>query len=169
MKITDLKISYLEVPLAEPIKTATAKALNWLTRKKISFSLVKIFTDEGFVGIGAQDVHFPEWGKFIERTMKPILINKIVEPFYIEKLARMLRAQSPNGVSPRPNLIEMALWDIVGKKAGLPIYKMLGAYQDKVRAMASVLEPYPLWGPEEWTKFFAELLDDGFKGMKLHI
>jgi L-alanine-DL-glutamate epimerase-like enolase superfamily enzyme len=46
---------------------------------------------------------------------------------------------------------------------------MLGAYQDKVKAYASVLEPYPLWNRERWTKFTQEILNEGFKGIKLHI
>jgi L-alanine-DL-glutamate epimerase-like enolase superfamily enzyme len=166
MKITDIKADYYQVPLSKSVRMATAPDK---TSDKWSFTLVKVFTDEDIIGIGVQDVHFPEWAKYVERTYKPILLNEIVEPYYVEKFARYLRYTGPQFPSPRACAIEIALWDIIGKKAKLPIYKLFGAYQDKVKAYASILEPYPLWGPKQWTKFAKQLVDEGFKGLKFHI
>ena len=168
MKIKDIKISNVEVPLSEP-GFCDARAPDRV-RKKWRFNLLKLFTDEGIVGIGVQDVPYPEWGKIVERTMKPFLVNQIVEPFYIEKFIRFIRTQ-PFGtyLSPRPCAIEIALWDAVGKKAKLPVYKLFGAYQDKVKAYASTLEEYPLWNAKKWCKFTENILEEGFKAIKLHI
>jgi L-alanine-DL-glutamate epimerase-like enolase superfamily enzyme len=63
----------------------------------------------------------------------------------------------------------MALWDAIGKKANLPVYKLLGSFQDRVKAYASVLEEYPLWKAEKWVKFVERLFSEGFKAAKLHI
>lgn len=168
MKITDLKISYLEVPLSEPGFRSIAAPER--IRKKVGFTLVKLLTDEEIVGIGVQDVRYPEWGKMVERTMKPFLLDQVVEPYYVEKLARRIRSWPfGTGLSPRPCAVEIALWDAAGKKAGLPIYKLFGAYQDKVKAYASVLEEYPVMGAEEWTKFTEGIIGDNFKAIKLHI
>ncbi len=168
MKITNVKAYCVEMPLSEPIRVVHEDPK--VAKKFDRFTLVKIFTDEGIIGIGAQDVEDPSWCSYIEKHVKPYVMEQVVEPFYIEKFVRYIRPQ-PFGtqVSPRPCCVEMALWDIIGKKAGLPIYKLLGAYQDKVKAYASVLEEYPLWNAEKWAKFVERLFNEGFKAVKLHI
>jgi D-galactarolactone cycloisomerase len=171
LKIENVKASYLEIPLPEP---GLRKAFHHdIVDKNVGLILVKLFTDEDIIGIGAQVTTFGKWSiyyaKYIEEVLKPSLLNEIVEPFYIEKFARHLRFSSPSSISPRPCCIEMAMWDIVGKKANLPIYKLLGAYQDKVLAYASVSELYPLWTAKKWSDFVEGLIKDGFKAVKLHI
>lgn len=171
MKIKDVKALYVEIPLPEP---GLRKAFSLKTvQKEVGFILVKLFTDEGITGIGAQNITFGSWSvyyaKYIEDVLKPFLLGEVVEPFYIEKFARNLRFSAPSSISPRPCCVEMAMWDIVGKKANLPIYKLLGAYQDKVLAYASVSELYPLWTAQRWSEFVESLLKEGFKGVKLHI
>lgn len=169
MEITNLKAYCVEIPLAEPgirIAHKDPKVVQKIER----FTLVKIFTDEGIIGIGAQDVDDPWWCNYIEKYVKPFLMNQVVEPYYIEKFVRYLRSQ-PFGtaVSPRPCCTEMALWDAVGKSVGLPVYKLLGAYQDKVKAYVSVLEEYPLWTAQKWARFTERFLSEGFRAIKLHI
>jgi hypothetical protein len=51
-----------------------------------------------------------------------------------EKFVNYLRAPSfGTALNPRPCCVELALWDLIGKKAGLPIYKILSACQDRVK------------------------------------
>lgn len=89
-----------------------------IVQKGKRFTLIKIFTDEGTTGIGAQDVADPLWCNYIEKYVKPYVMDQVVEPFYIEKFVRYMRPQ-PFGtmVSPRPCCVEMALWDAIGKKS----------------------------------------------------
>jgi len=169
MKITDVRAFCIEVPYAEPGIRVVHEDPK-IVQKSKRFTLVKIFTDEGITGIGAQDVADPWWCNYIEKYVKPYVIDQVVEPYYIEKFVRYMRPQ-PFGtmVSPRPCCVEMALWDAIGKKANLPVYKLLGAFQDRVKAYASVLEEYPLWNAERWAKFVERLFNEGFKAVKLHI
>lgn len=171
MKIKDLQISYLEVPLSDSIQTADIHESVDYYRLFLS----KVFTNEDLIGIGAQLQYvdlpeFPEWGDYVERNIKPYLVNEIVEPSYVEKYSRFILSQPfGTGVCPRPCCIEIALWDLIGKQAASPIYKLFGAFQDKVKAYASVLEPYPLWTEEKWVEFVKKLYQEGFKAVKLHI
>jgi D-galactarolactone cycloisomerase len=168
MKITDLKAYCVEMPLNKPgLRTVENPEM---IQKSDRFTLVKLFTDEGITGIGAQDVAHRWWSNYLEEYVRRILIDEVIEPYNIEKFVRYFR-QEPFGtmVSPRPCCVEMALWDLIGKKSGVPIYKLLGAYQDKVKAYASVLEEYPLWKPEKWAEFTRQLFEEGFKAVKLHI
>src|SRR3954452_367884 len=65
--------------------------------------------------------------------------------------------------------IDIALWDIAGKVAGLPVYKLLGACRDRVEAYAS-------GGFYQEGKYAADLAAEaegyrarGFKGMKMKV
>jgi L-alanine-DL-glutamate epimerase-like enolase superfamily enzyme len=60
--------------------------------------------------------------------------------------------------------VDIALWDIIGKSTGQPVYKLLGAgYRDKVRAYASTLfRPTPT-GMEQACYGY---LDQGFTAVK---
>ena len=62
--------------------------------------------------------------------------------------------------------IEQAMWDIVGKKLGVPVYKLLGgACRDKIRVYANG------WyggaqGPEDYATMAREVVDKGFTALK---
>jgi len=62
--------------------------------------------------------------------------------------------------------VEIALWDILGKSCGLPVYQLLGgAYWDNIRAYAS-LPPYA--HPEEVADDAASFVKEGYHLIKLH-
>jgi L-alanine-DL-glutamate epimerase-like enolase superfamily enzyme len=58
----------------------------------------------------------------------------------------------------------MALWDIIGKSANLPLYKLWGNYHDKVRAYASSVE---VGTPKDRSELALHYQKLGFKAMKL--
>ncbi|MBA7610779.1 D-galactarolactone cycloisomerase [subsurface metagenome] len=173
MKVTSLEIRLLEIPFPEEFLDASSLFTDEPERSFSSY-LVKVFTDEGITGIGAQNVYNPNmtagWEKYVKSSVEPFLVNGIVDPLLIEKFSRAINLQPPATYStPRPCSVEMALWDILGKKAGLPLFKILGATKDKVKAYASVLEPYPLLTPQGWVDFIKSVCDADFKAVKLHI
>ena len=69
------------------------------------------------------------------------------------------------GQSSYASAIDVCLWDIVGKAVGLPIYKLHGAYQEKVMAYASTQHM-------KTVQAFVDLVIDckkkGFKAYKIH-
>ena len=173
MKVTSLEIRLLEIPFLKEVLEASS-AFTDEPGKGFSSYLVKVFTDEGITGIGAQNVYNANmtagWDKYVKSSVEPFLVNEIIDPLFIEKFSRAINLQPPAVYStPRPCSVEMALWDILGKKAGLPLFKILGATKDKVKAYASVIEPYPLLTPQGWADFIKSVCDVGFKAVKLHI
>jgi L-alanine-DL-glutamate epimerase-like enolase superfamily enzyme len=60
----------------------------------------------------------------------------------------------------------MALWDLVGKAAGLPLYKLWGVNTDRVRAYASLVE---LRSPERRAEDALRFLDQGYRAIKLRL
>ena len=62
--------------------------------------------------------------------------------------------------------LEIALWDIIGKAANMPVYKLLGAYKDKVMAYAATAQ---LKSAEELVKEAVAFKERGIKAIKLRL
>lgn len=92
--------------------------------------LLKIYTNQGIVGYG-------EVRDASSATYALMLKSRIMgmNPLNVEKVFRRIKqfgghSRQGGGVSG----IEIALWDIVGKVYGIPLYQLLGGkYRDKVR------------------------------------
>ena len=61
--------------------------------------------------------------------------------------------------------LDVALWDIASKSANLPLYKLIGAYRDRIPAYAS--SPF-MQSPEDYASLAIEAKHKGFTAFKLH-
>ncbi|HVW22413.1 MAG TPA: enolase C-terminal domain-like protein [Opitutaceae bacterium] len=69
------------------------------------------------------------------------------------------------GQSAYASAIDNSLWDILGKAVGLPVYRILGAYRDKVLAYASTQHHDTL---EQFVEEAKTCKAQGFKAYKIH-
>ncbi len=94
--------------------------------------IVRIVTDEGVDGYGQVEWTKPYLVAAI-RMVAPALIGQ--DPTDVERVLRTIRSRGafkPWGAV--VSAIEVALWDVAGKAAGLPVYKLLGGkVRDRVR------------------------------------
>lgn len=69
-------------------------------------------------------------------------------------------------------VVDCALYDIAGKTANVPVYRLLGGARDTVPAYASTMvgddDPDGLGTPQAYADFAADLVDCGFEAIKLH-
>jgi D-galactarolactone cycloisomerase len=153
MKITDLELIALAgPPLPVPMKPAWVPGLSLARRGAV---IVKVYTDEGIVGLGTPGYTTPD---NFNNWVKPQLIGK--DPFAVEQHAKILRmADGCWGV-------EIALWDIIGKACGQPLYKLWGGYADRVPAYASFVE---VRTPEKRAEDVLAVLDAGYRAVKLRL
>jgi L-rhamnonate dehydratase len=138
--------------------------------------VIKVYTDEGIVGIGEVD-SAPEAVKaLVDRdsshaiagSLRDILMGE--DPRDVERLwQKMYRGLiyiGRRGIALHAlSGIDIALWDIAGKAAGKPVHELLGGKKrDKVRAYASMLMPDTT---TETAERVAKLREDGFTAVKL--
>jgi L-alanine-DL-glutamate epimerase-like enolase superfamily enzyme len=62
-------------------------------------------------------------------------------------------------------LVDIALWDLTATIAGLPLYKLLGGYRDRIPAYASTVT---FGSVEEFLDIADQCLAAGFRAIKLH-
>lgn len=138
--------------------------------------IVRVHTDEGIVGIGEVD-SAPEVVKavfeapnshYIAAGLRHVLIGQ--DPLDIEGLWRRMYMGSVyygrRGVAMHAiSGVDIALWDIKGKKLGKPVSELLGTRKrDRVRPYASLLMPQQ---EREVAASVERLVDDGFTAIKL--
>ena len=140
MKITQVEVFALRAP--------PQKRPHWTSHFIVPTAneiLVRLTTDEGLVGIGLATSYTPI--DFIIKAWKSGLAEQIIgqDALAPERLYQRLfalttsRAANERGWS-RDALIrisaavDIACWDVVGKAAGLPLFRLFGGYRDEVPA-----------------------------------
>src|SRR5438132_698501 len=127
-RLISMKITRVEAfPICAPRSQRFAAAQAVLTHS--DFALVVIETDEGITGYGevSSALYYyrlgPSHAYDINAYLGAPLIGQdpLTIPALVERMDQVLRGgrQAKSGV-------EMALWDIAGKAAGLPVYRLLG-------------------------------------------
>jgi L-alanine-DL-glutamate epimerase-like enolase superfamily enzyme len=70
------------------------------------------------------------------------------------------------------SFVDQALWDLIGRKLGEPVWKILGGYRDKVPAYASTMCGDDISGglatPADYAAFASSLVAQGYRAVKLH-
>jgi len=123
LKITDVEIYLFDIPLVAPFRISIGEmaAANDL--------LVRVVTDQGIAGIGEACPFPPITGETqatnaaAGKAMRDMLVGK--SPLAIDALLREIGAI----VHSNPSMVaafDMALYDILGKVAGLPLFRLLG-------------------------------------------
>lgn len=155
LKITDIRVVRLKLVRETGKMEAAWNPGTMITERIGGNSVIEIDTDQGLKGIG------PGMDPAMLERAKAQLIGK--NPFDIEQLAGPLRyylGGSPHTIS----ALEIAMWDLIGKATGQPVYKLWGADKDRVPAYASMIQ---LSTPEERARMAVELKAQGWKAIKL--
>lgn len=168
MKITNLRTVQVEVPLEKPLITAIHET------RSVGCVLVYLETDSGL--IGENYIFTLNTARLsIFDTMIKSLAHHVVgqDPHYVERMwDGMWREINPIGhegiTISAMSALDTACWDLIGKAAGQPVYKLFGAYRDSVKAYASS----GLWLSQTVDELVEEargFLAQGFRSMKIRL
>lgn len=136
---------------------------------------LEVHTDEGITGLGERITGNTYSNRLGDLKSQISLIDEMARlhvvgenPFDIELIWDRMYASRHDfrhpslQLTPVLSAIEMALWDIVGKAVGQPIYNLLGGkYRDKIRAYAYMPEGGFREDPSKAGEIAAQLLEEG--------
>jgi D-galactarolactone cycloisomerase len=165
MKISEVRALPLTIPLAPA--TSPSPWAPGVGRQ----ILVRVTTDEGLIGWGECFAYGATLAvcNIVDDALAPLLVGQ--DPGQIEllvdRLNRALMIWGRRGLAMMAvSGVELALWDLLGKARGAPVYQLLGGLvQPRLRAYASLLR-YDT--PPQVAAAVAEALGQGFTAVKLH-
>ena len=179
-KITEIKTHPVSIALKQTLWTAHEEL------KDSSVILVEVRTDDGIVGVGpihgSPQKAICDWVARLAEVIRGMDATATVAAW--EKMFS-LTSPRPGGMggrdglpaplsrSARPQImaaiagIDIALWDIRGKAAGLPVYRLLGAEKRPIYTYATG-GYYQLGAPDKvYADELASFVSAGFRAVKL--
>ena len=151
-----------------PMDLAPVGASSMSTFTFHGWLVVEVIADNGLVGIGNAALSPQVTKQVIDLYLKPILLG--ADPWDIEllwqQMYRKTMAFGRKGIAMVAiSAVDIALWDILGKSAKQPVYRLLGGRtKPRVPVYASRLYSTPLRDLAAEAKRYK---DDGYKAMKL--
>ena len=178
MKITEVRTRVVQwegktVPLPPHFCTNPMDLVSFREASMGNFAfhgwvLVEIFTDAGLVGLGNAALSPLVTKTCIDTYLKPLLLG--ADPWDIEflwqQMYRRTMAFGRKGVGMVAiSAVDIALWDLLGKSAKQPVYRLLGGRtKQRIPVYASRLYSMPL---DELRVEAQRYKDQGYKAMKL--
>lgn len=128
--------------------------------------LVTLTTDEGLQGhafLGSVTKSCELDALSLIQSLKPILLgrNPLDREVIYQDICRRFRSTTWRCIG----AVDVALWDLAGKIAGLPIYRLLGGYRNSAPAYAS--SP-GLASVQAYVDEAIEVQSKGYHGYKIH-
>ena len=178
MKIKEIRTRVVEwrgktVPLpphfcTNPVDILALPAASMRTFTFHSWLVVEVFTDNGLAGIGNAALTPHVTKQVIDLYLKPLLIG--ADPWDIEFLWQLMfrktMAFGRKGIGMVAiSAVDIALWDILGKSAKQPVYRLLGG-RTKARIPVYASRLYSM-GLGELAAEAKRYKDEGYKAMKL--
>lgn len=162
VKIVDVVLKLFE----RELPVANYGPSNPLTGGKNVLGLLSIHTDEGLVGhsmLGAPYRTARIDAESLIIALKPLLIGR--DPLDREAIYSSMLQASRHTTWRCIGAVDVALWDLGGKIAGLPVYKLIGAYRHEMPAYASSV------GFKDAESYIADaqaVRDAGYRAYKIH-
>lgn len=163
MKITDIKLGHISVPLKTPFKTALR------TVNSIEDIIVKIITDTGEIGYGEAAPTAVITGDTmesivgaVENHIKKNLIGMNMENF--EDIMLRLENSLVKNYSAKA-AVDIALYDLYGQLYKAPVYKLLGGYRKEIVTDITI----SVNEPEQMAKDALEAVNLGYKTLKIKV
>jgi len=168
MKITDVKTIRLRASIPAEGQVFSRSGV----RNSRSTTLAQVETDEGITGWGSCSGNGDLIEVIVSKVLKPLLIG--MDPTQIDEIwdkayvrgghkefgTRGIGVVALSGV-------DIALWDILGKVRGVPLYQLLGGKsRDKVPVYATALYPEE---PAKVARRASAFAEQGFHGVKIKV
>ncbi len=163
MRITDVSVTMFAW---DGIPKAQYSDRNPATTGRSELGLLAIETEAGvtghaFIGASFRSARLDVRG--IIDVLKPVLMGRdaMAREARFQDVYRLRRAVTNRTIG----AVDVALWDIAGKVANLPLHRLMGSFRRSVPAYASSSR---LPGLDDYRRQFAKVRERGFRAYKLH-
>ncbi|HYE83307.1 MAG TPA: dipeptide epimerase [Clostridia bacterium] len=163
MKITDIRLGEISVPLKTPFKTALRSV------SSVEDIIVEIHTDTGNIGYGEA----PPTGVITGDTKGAIIgaikehIGKTIIGMDIENFEQIMMKLDKSLVknTSAKAAVDIALYDLYGQLYNAPVYKLLGGYRKEIITDITI----SVNSPEEMAKDSIDAIKRGFETLKIKV
>jgi len=136
MKIVEVHNFSVDMELTVPYTIA------YETVHRVTNTILMLVTDTGLKGWGCAAPDLAVTGETSEDVMSAVNdpireLLKGQEPFQIAKITEKLKEVLPNSPSAMA-MVDMALFDMLARKADLPLYQLLGGYKNKIATSITI-------------------------------
>nr|MBP6853961.1 mandelate racemase/muconate lactonizing enzyme family protein [Rhodoferax sp.] len=159
--------------LRAPITVPVANAFGAMTNRPAVF--LRITASDGVQGWGEVFSNFPQVGaehraRLVRSIFAPLLQSGVSDdPEAVRALlgqrTRQMAIQcgEPGPFAQIIGAVDQALWDIAARRAGVPLWKLLGGHSGRVRVYASGI------GPDDVVDVMQEKWQAGYRAFKLKV
>lgn len=168
MKITKVEIMATDVPFKGNQENVGEIALGkW---ELCRFVVVKVHTDEGIVGYG-ESAPFARTSQMGQKPIVSMLSDYVapavigLDPFQVEAIWKAMDRAAPYAAQAK-GAIDMALYDIMGKKTGMPAYNFMGGLVRKEIPLQAIVTIDTL---ENMKKASLKWIEQGFKTVRIKL
>lgn len=163
MKITDIRLAQISIPLHTPFKTAIR------TVTHLKDFIVEVHTDAGLIGYGEAaptglitgDTQGALMGAFKEHII-PAMVGEEID--LIQPLLKKLH-KCVKGNSSAKAAMDIALWDLYGQMLNVPVYKLLGGTRREITTDITI----SVNDPDEMARDTQIALDRGYDTLKVKV
>jgi L-alanine-DL-glutamate epimerase-like enolase superfamily enzyme len=166
MRLTEFRITRYQFARERVIGDSQVRA------DDVNCAALELITDTGHVGLG-----------FIQTLFFPLPDQEEIERVFISEVWPGIEGKHPAGLVHRVGrprggnqrattlpfyeALQVALWDLAAKAVDLPLYQLLGASRNSVKAYASGLD-YHL-SDDEFVEFFGHANEIGYSAFKIKV
>ncbi len=161
MRITRLEAWAVEMGLAEPYSIA------YETVERVTNVLLRLTTDGPLVGYGAAAPDPAVTGETPESVLETLRavaepIVKGADPLRMAKVIEPMRREMDAHPAARA-AVDMAMHDLLGKATGLPLWKLLGGFRDRMKTSITI----GILPEDDTVRRARERVAEGFRSLKI--
>ena len=164
MRITEITVTLWAWEDIPP--TRYTRNISSSQTRSTQMGLVRIATDEGVEGhafLGSALGSAEGDAAVLVARLKPLLVGE--DPLARERLWQAMMRRSRGQMLRVIGAIDVALWDLAGRAAGVPVHRLMGSYRDSVAAYASSMV---LPSPEAYAEEALGFKEAGWTAYKIH-
>ena len=162
LPVVAVDVATCSLPIVRPVRIGRT------TYREREYAVVRIHAANGLEGVGFGYTRGLPLQPVVERLAQELIGLDVTRPAAIHETLRATHASSRAGAIRALSVLDIATWDLVARRAGLPLWRLLGGARDRVTLMMVAGYHAEERGIDAVLDEVRALLDAGVRHVKLH-